>query len=195
MKSKFTGKSEECIREAIKTAERLGHNYIGTEHLLLALVRDELSGPAVILSSYDINYDRMLAEVRRHTGVATKSTLDLDSITPKCKKVLETAQKIAQKALSELCAPEHIFLALLSEEDSVATKLLVRLGADLNLVRGETENFTEILYKRKPVKDEKIRTSVLKQYSKNLTEIAAEGSCGKLIGRELETWKDSFSEN
>ena len=189
MKSKFTGKSEECIREAIKTAERLGHNYVGTEHLLLALVRDELSGPAVILSSYDINYDRMLAEVRRHTGVATKSTLDLDSITPKCKKVLETAQKIAQKALSELCAPEHIFLALLSEEDSVATKLLVRLGADLNLVRGETENFTEILYKRKPVKDEKIRTSVLKQYSKNLTEIAAEGSCGKLIGRELEIEK------
>ena len=186
MKSKFTGKSEECIREAIKTAERLGHNYVGTEHLLLALANDELSGPSIILASCDISYDRILAEVRRHTGVTAKSTLDLDSITPKCKKVLETAQKTAQKSIGELCAPEHIFLALLSEEDSVATKLLVRLGVDLNLVRDETRNFTEILHKRKPVKDEKSRTSMLKQYSKNLTEIAAEGSLNKLIGREIE---------
>ena len=107
MKSKFTGKSEECIREAIKTAERLGHNYVGTEHLLLALTKDELSGPAIILSSYDISYDRILQEVRRHVGVATKSALDLDSITPKCKKILDMAQKTAQKNPSELCAPEH----------------------------------------------------------------------------------------
>ena len=54
MKSKFTGKSEECIREAMKTAERLGHNYIGTEHLLLGLTKDELSGPSIILSSDDV---------------------------------------------------------------------------------------------------------------------------------------------
>ena len=186
MKSKFTGKSEECIREAIKTAERLGHNYVGTEHLLLALTKDELSGPAIILSSYDISYNRILQEVRRHVGVATKSALDLDSITPKCKKILDMAQKTAQKNPSELCAPEHILLALLSEEDSVAAKLLVRLGVDLNSLRGETKNFTEILYKRKPAKDEKTRTSMLKQYSKNLTEIAMQGGCGKLIGRDLE---------
>ena len=186
MKSKFTGKSEECIREAIKTAERLGHNYVGTEHLLLALAKDELSGTSIILSSYDVSYDRILEEVRRHVGVATKSTLDLESFTPKCKKILDAAQKTAQKTPSELCAPEHILLALLSEEDSVATKLLVRLGVDLNSIRGETKNFTEILHKRKPVKDEKARTSILKQYSKNLTEIAAEGGCNRLVGREAE---------
>ena len=186
MKSKFTGKSEECIREAIKTAERLGHNYVGTEHLLLALAKDELSGASIILSSYDIDYARVLAEIRRHTGVATKSTLDLDSITPKCKKVLDAAQKMAQKPPAELCAPEHILLALLSEEDSVATKLLIRLGVDLNSVKGEIQNFTEILYKRKPTKNEKTRTSMLQQYSKNLTQMAAEGSCNRLIGRELE---------
>lgn len=189
MKSKFTGKSEECIREAIKTAERLGHNYVGTEHLLLSLAKDELSGPSIILSSYDITYDRVLSEIRRHIGVATKSTLGLDSITPKCKKVLDAAQKTAQKASAELCAPEHILLALLCEEDSVATKLLVRLGVDLNSVRGETKNFTEILYKRKPTKEDKTRTSMLKQYSKNLTEIAAEGSGNRLIGREIEIEK------
>ena len=97
MKSKFTGKSEECIREAIKTAERLGHNYVGTEHLLLALAKDELSGTSIILSSYDVSYDRILEEVRRHVGVATKSTLDQESFTPKCKKILDAAQKAAQK--------------------------------------------------------------------------------------------------
>ena len=53
MKSKFTGKSEECIREAIRIAEVMGHSYVGTEHLLMALVKNELSSTAIILSSYD----------------------------------------------------------------------------------------------------------------------------------------------
>ena len=89
MKSKFTGKSEECIREAIRIAEVMGHSYVGTEHLLMALVKNELSSTAIILSSYGVSYERVMEEVRRHAGVGTKSTLDVDDITPKCKKVLD----------------------------------------------------------------------------------------------------------
>ena len=189
MKSKFTGKSEECIREAIRSAERMGHNYVGTEHLLLALIRDELSAPAIILSSYNVSYDRVLEEVRRHAGVGTKSALDVDSITPKCKKVLDSAQKTAQKTISELCSPEHILVALLTEEDSAAVKLLCRIGVDVDAAVGETKNFTEILHKRKPARDDKTRGSMLKQYAKNLTEIAIAGGLDKLVGREREIEK------
>ena len=186
MKSKFTGKSEECIREAIKTAERMGHNYVGTEHILLALIKDELSAPAIVLSAYDITYERLLEEVRRHSGVAIKSVLNSESFTPKCKEMLNIAQKAAQKTEAELCTPEHILLTMLSGKDTVATKLLVRFGVDLDLARDETKNLIEILHKRKPAKDDKIRTSILKQYAKNLTEFAVDGVNNKLVGRELE---------
>ena len=186
MKSKFTGKSEECIREAIKTAERMGHNYVGTEHILLALVKDELSAPAIVLSTYDITYEQILEEVRHHSGVGSKSVLTPESLTPKCKELLNTAQKTAQKTEQELCAPEHILLAMLSDDDSVATRLLVRLGIDLASAKSETKSLIEIVHKRKPIKDEKMKTSMLKQYAKNLNESAIEGVNNKLIGRESE---------
>lgn len=186
MKSKFTGKSEECIREAIKTAERMGHNYVGTEHIILALAKDELSAPAIVLSTYDITYEQILQEVRRHSGVGSKSVLTPESLTPKCKELLNIAQKMAQKTEQELCTPEHILLAMLSDEDSVATRLLIRLGIDLASARSETKSLIEIVHKRKPVKYEKNRTSMLKQYAKNLNEFAIEGADNKLIGRESE---------
>ena len=189
MKSKFTGRSEECIREAIRTAERMGHNYVGTEHLLMALIKDELSSTAIILSSYGISYERVMEEVRRHAGVGAKSTLDIDDITPKCKKVLDAAQKTARKFAAELCAPEHILVDLLNEEDSVASRLLARMGVDVDAARLEAKDFAEIMHKRKPVKDQKARGSMLKQYAKNLTEIAAEGKGERLIGRHLEIEK------
>ena len=186
MKSKFTGKSEECIREAIRIAEVMGHSYVGTEHLLMALVKNELSSTAIILSSYGVSYERVMEEVRRHAGVGTKSTLDVDDITPKCKKVLDSAQRTARKFSSELCAPEHILVDLLSEEDSVASKLLVRMGVDLDAARLESKNFAEIIHKRKPLKEDKPRGSMLKQYAKNLNEMATAGKIERLIGRDRE---------
>ena len=189
MRSKFTGKSEECIREAIRTAERMGHSYVGSEHLLMALIKDELASPSVILSPYGVSYERVLEEVRRHSGVSMKSTLEADAITPKCKKILDSAQKVAQKASCELCAPEHILIAILSEDDSVANKLLIRIGVNVEAARTEARGFAEIISKRRPQKEDRARASLLKQYSRDLTELAQRGGYEPLIGREREIEK------
>ena len=189
MKSRFTGKSEELIREAVKVAERLGHGYVGSEHLLLALLKDETSGASMMLLSQGVTYERVLEEIRRSAGVGEKSSLDVDDVTPKCKRILDLGQKTAQKQGCELCAPEHIFIAFLSEGDSVGVKMLMRIGVDVDSLRAEAKSYFELLNKRKATQEMQRPRSALKQYAKNLTELSASGNSERLIGREREIEK------
>ena len=95
MKSKFTGKSEELIREAVKCAERMGHSYVGSEHLLMAILKDDTSVAAMILLSHGVSYERVFEEIPRSSCAGDKRSLDIDDITPKCKRIIDMGQKTA----------------------------------------------------------------------------------------------------
>lgn len=191
MKNRFNKKSEDAIKEAVLIAERMGHSYIGSEHILMAITKDELSSAAIILDSYDITYEKLFEEIRLHSGIGVKSELDADDITPKAKKILDSAYKLATKSGNELCAPEHIVIAMLGESDSVAVKLITRLGGNTEAIKSEIKGFVEMLDKRRTLGggEKKKGASLLKQYAKDLTELAESGTFDKLIGREREIEK------
>ena len=189
MKSKFTGKSEELIKEAVRIAGEMGHSYVGSEHLLMAFLKDETSGSAIILNSYGISYERAFDEIRRSSGGGRKTSLDANDITPKCRKILDLGQKNAIKCGLDLCGPEHIFLALLSEGDSLALKMLTRMGVDIDGARAEAKGFADCFGKSKTSKDADKLRSPLRQYAKNLNESSKEHSDERLIGREREIEK------
>ena len=189
MKSKFTGKSEELIKEAVRIAGEMGHSYVGSEHLLMAFLKDETSGSAIILNSYGINYERAFDEIRRSSGGGRKISLDANDITPKCRKILDLGQKNAIKCGLDLCGPEHIFLALLSEGDSLALKMLTRMGVDIDGARAEAKGFADCFGKSKTSKDADKLRSPLRQYAKNLNESSKEHSDERLVGREREIEK------
>ena len=191
MKNRFNKKSEEAIKEAILIAERMGHSYVGSEHILMAIAKDEFSSPSIILDSYDITYEKLFEEIRLHSGIGVKSDLDADDITPKAKKILDSAYRIATKNGNEHCAPEHILIAMLGESDSVAVKLIIRLGGNAEAIKNELKSFVEMLDKRRTLDEpqKKKDTSLLKQYAKDLTELAEGGAFDSLIGRENEIEK------
>ena len=189
MKSKFTEKSEVLIRESVKIAEYLGYRYVGSEHLLAAFLKDDSSGASMMLISYGINYERLIEEMSRKAGSADKRELDADDITPKLKRILDASQKTAQKYGCDLCAPEHIFIAFLSEGDSVGVKILEKLGADVNALCTEAKNVYELINKRKSTREPQKPKSALMQYAKDLTELARNGATELLIGRDREIEK------
>ena len=187
MKNRFNKRAEEAIKDAVKIAERMGHSYVGSEHLLMSLVRDGDSSASVILSAYGISYERLFEEIRRLSGVGAASTLDVEDITPKCKKILEGACKLAAKGLIDLCTPDYILLSLLSESDCVAVKLLSKLGAEPDLIKKEVRECLELVSKRHTTYDTRSKsTSLLKQYARELTALAQKGEIDPLIGRGRE---------
>lgn len=191
MKNRFNKKAEDAIREAVVIAERMGHSYVGSEHILMAIVKDELSSAAIILDSYNITYEKIFEEIRLHSGIGTKSNLDSEDITPKARKILDSAYKSAVKSGLELCTTEYIMMALLDEGDSLAAKLITRIGGNPDTIKGDLKNFIDTLEKRREISEGKKKKSpsLLRQYAKDLTELAESKSLEPLIGREREIEK------
>ena len=91
MSDRFTEKAENALNRSVKSAELLGHTYIGTEHILLALAEDELCCAALILKKNGIDKERISACIREYSGMGEKSKLSSMDLTPRAKKILEAS--------------------------------------------------------------------------------------------------------
>jgi ATP-dependent Clp protease ATP-binding subunit ClpA len=135
MFQRFTDRARRVVVLAQEEARRLEHNYIGTEHILLGLIREGEGVAAEALKSLRISLDPVRQQVEEIIGRGQEPLQGHIPFTPRAKKVLELSLREALQLGHDYIGTEHILLGLIRESDGVAAQVLVKLGADLNRVR------------------------------------------------------------
>ena len=137
MFEQFSDRARQAVVQAQQEARRLDHNYIGTEHLLLGLIREGDGVAAKALESLGISLDAVRQQVEEIIGRGQQTLSGHFPFTPRAKRVLELSLREALQLGHKYIGTEHILLGLIREGDGVAAQVLVRLGCDLNRVRQE----------------------------------------------------------
>jgi ATP-dependent Clp protease ATP-binding subunit ClpC len=135
MLDRFTDRARRVVKLAEEEARMLNHNYIGTEHILLGLIREGDGVAARALESLEINLDAVRQQVEQIIGQGQHAPSGHIPFTPRAKKVLELSLREAVQLGHDHIGTEHILLGLIREGDGVAAQVLVKMGADLNRVR------------------------------------------------------------
>jgi ATP-dependent Clp protease ATP-binding subunit ClpC len=137
MFERFTERARQVVVLAQDEARTLKHNYIGTEHILLGLLREEEGLAARVLDSLDITVEEVRAQVARIVGQGDEVTTGQIPFTPRAKKVLELALREALSLGHNYIGTEHILLGLVRENEGVAARILLDFDADAEKIRNE----------------------------------------------------------
>jgi ATP-dependent Clp protease ATP-binding subunit ClpC len=194
MFERFTDRARRVVVLAQEEAKGLNHNYIGTEHILLGLIKEGDGIAAKALAELSISIDNVREQVQEIIGQGQQAPSGHIPFTPRAKKVLELSLREALQLGHNYIGTEHILLGLIREGEGVAATVLVKLGADLTRVRqtviqllsgyqGGKESAT--VGGTEASNDVK-GSQVLDQYGRNLTQAAREGKLDPVIGREKE---------
>ena len=189
MKEKFTKQALNALSLAEKAARTYGHSYIGTEHMLLGLMREKEGTAGLILEDFAAEEDRLCKMIDKFVAPIDMgaSKKEKPEYSPRARKIMEEAVRECE----EKAGTEHLLLVMLKETDCVATRLLHTMGinvqklysAVLSAMGKEGESFSEELQAEKA---KSATTPTLDQYSRDLTALAVEGKLDPVIGREKE---------
>lgn len=187
MFNRFTERARKIILLAKEEAKRFNHDYIGTEHILLGLVREGEGVAAAVLASLGLSPDKIRVELEKlvHAGPATIVSGDIP-FTPKAKKVIELSMEEARELGHNYIGTEHLLLGLIREGEGVASQVLMNLGMDLEKVRMEVMNLLGSSipgYAQGGQKIKKGKTPALDAFGRNLTKLAKEDKLDPVIGR------------
>ncbi len=198
MFERFTERARQVVVLAQEEARTLKHNYIGTEHILLGLLREEEGLAARVLESLDITVERVRAQVVRIVGSGEEVTSGQIPFTPRAKKVLELALREALSLGHNYIGTEHILLGLVRENEGVAARILLDFDADSEKIRNEVIRMLSGPGGRRGTgaspaagvgaasADAKKSSKLLDQFGRNLTKLAADGKLDPVVGRETE---------
>ncbi len=185
MFEKFTERGRKVIIFAKEEAEKRQNDYLGTEHLLLAVLKEEDGLPVAILKRMGITPEEVRLEVERNLPQGTNIMAFGDiPFTPRAKKVLELAVEEARLIGHNYIGSEHIFLGLIREEEGIGGKILRSFGANLLGARQLTINFS--IRAHSQVKDKRSTTPALDEFGRDLTLLAKEGKLDPVMCREDE---------
>ncbi len=191
MFERFTERARQVVVLAQDEARALKHNYIGTEHILLGLLREEEGLAARVLESLDITVEEVRAQVARIVGQGDEVTTGQIPFTPRAKKVLELALREALSLGHNYIGTEHILLGLVRENEGVAARILLDFDADAEKIRNEIIRMLSGPGRRQGgtagATGEKSKSSkLLDQFGRNLTKQATEGKLDPVVGRQTE---------
>ena len=191
MFERFTERARQVVVLAQEEARALKHNYIGTEHLLLGLLREEEGVAARVLDGLEVSVEEVRAAVVRIVGSGEESPQGQIPFTPRAKKVLELALREALSLGHNYIGTEHILLGLVREDEGVAARILLDLDAEPEKIRGEVMRALSGPGRRSPQgagagAEGKRAAKVLDQFGRNLTKLAEEGKLDPCIGRSTE---------
>jgi len=190
MYGRFTEKAEKAIAFSQESAVTLGHNYVGTEHILMGLIKEGSGVAARVLVSQGINEEKIIKEIETLIGRGKQTGEQPLSFTPRTKRVMELSFREARRMGQNYIGTEHLLLGIMKEGESVAVRILMNLGIDpqklLNeIIRilnddspgatGEPQNSTK-----------NSNTPTLNQFGRDLTDMAREGKLDPVIGRSKE---------
>ena len=209
MEAKFSPRVKDVIQYSREEALRLGHDYIGTEHLLLGLIRDG-DGVAIKLLK-ELTVDT--AKLRRSVEDAVKGTIGTNvhigsiPLTKQAEKVLKITYLEAKIFKSDVIGTEHLLLSILRDEDNIASQILVQFNVNYEVFKSEVESHKndvrdempgsptggdddfkeeESFSQPKKVSDIKSKTPVLDNFGRDLTKAAEDGRLDPIVGREKE---------
>ncbi len=195
MRKPYTAKAQKALDLAGRISKNLQHNYIGTEHILLGLIKEGTGVAAQILMDNGVEEDQLLQLIQDLIAPSSSvAVLERDGYTPKTELLLEMAAAEADRFRSETIGTEHLLLAVIKSVDCAASRLmntmnvnmqkmyidiLVAMGEDTNLYKEDFQN-------GKPIRRKDGATAMLDQYSRDLTHLALEDALDPVIGREQE---------
>ena len=192
----FTKQAKKAIDQAGRISKRLGHNYIGTEHLLLGILKNQDSLAAHILAEEDVTEEKVMSLIDELiTPNHSVSVMERDGRTPKLEMILEQAQTEAQISESDEIGTEHLLLAMIRISDCAASRLLSSLdvnGQELfsRIVAAMGENGqvyqNAIARQASASRSRRGQSSTMDQFSRDLTALASQGKLDPVIGREEE---------
>ena len=194
MFERFTDRARRVIVLAQDEARNLKHNYLGTEHFLLGLIREGEGVAAKALEALDITLDEVRAQVIDIIGEGQEPPSGHIPFTPRAKKVIEYAMREGLQLGHSYIGTEHLLLGLTREPDGVAAQVLTKLGADMTRVRSQVNQLISGFQGKEPVgvgggarEGTKAGSTVLDQYGRNLTQSARDHKLDPVIGRHMET--------
>jgi ATP-dependent Clp protease ATP-binding subunit ClpC len=215
MEAKFSPRVKDVITYSREEALRLGHDYIGTEHLLLGIIREGEGEAVRILNSLGVNLKELKQHLEQSITVSAKKITNIANIPllKQAEKALRLTYLEAKTFRSAIIETEHLLLCILKDNDNLATKSLMRYGVDYDAVRAELENIGDkpsSLPKneaqstgdeddddsgfgaqagggaQKKPNDSKSKTPVLDNFGRDLTKMAEDGKLDPIVGREKE---------
>jgi ATP-dependent Clp protease ATP-binding subunit ClpC len=197
--SNFTPRAQQVLQLARREADRFNHNVIGTEHLLLGLVKLGQGVAVNVLQKMGLDLETVRMEVEKQVGTGPdQKVIGNIPYTPRVKKVLDLARREAKSLNHTYIGTEHILLGLLREGDGVAARILRSLDVDIEQARqeilkeldpnftGEESSIPETVEKQGSGKKGEVKTPALKAFGRDLTEIARKGDMDPVIGRKDE---------
>lgn len=192
--SGFTEKANESLNQAINSASQFGHTYVGSEHLLLGLLRVGSGVAASVLNKNNITAEKIEELMRINIGTGMPTKLSPDYFTPRAKRVLEVAISGANSMGKKYVGTEHLLIGLLNERDNFAIRFIRESGADVERITADTleilgiepENINNMGSKEQNSQKGKTKTETLQKYGRDLTEEARKGKIDPVIGRENE---------
>jgi ATP-dependent Clp protease ATP-binding subunit ClpC len=185
MNGKFTERAQKVIAYAQEEARRLNHNVVGTEHLLLGLIREGEGVAARALINLGIDATKVRNQVEMMIGVGPFAIQGPIGYTPRAKRVMELAMDESRKLGHNYVGTEHILLGLIREGEGVAAQVLTNLGISLDKAQSEVLNLLGDP-KAHGIHKKTANTPTLNQFGRDLTELATEGKLDPVVGREKE---------
>ena len=190
MAYKFTNRAEKAISSAQEIAGELGHNYIGTEHLLAGLMREGSGLAYKVLNANNVTEERIIKLIEEFIGTNKPLKNAPDGFTPRAKRVIEVSFLEAKKLNNNYIGTEHLLLGIMKEGDSVASRILMELGVDMQKLFSELLKTLTDENNANGVTSKKVQnynqTPTLNQFGKDLTTEAIDGKLDPIVGREKE---------
>src|SRR5918992_1983583 len=184
---KFTERARKVLQLAQEEAQRFNHNYIGTEHLLLGLVREGDGLAAKVLGNLGVELNKVRSAVEFIIGRGDRPTSGEVGLTPRAKKVIELAVDEARRLNHSYIGTEHLLLGLVREGEGIAAGVLESLGVNLERVRSETIRvLSQNLPQSHPEMRANTRTPTIDQLGMDLTAAARASKLDPVIGRQKE---------
>ncbi len=196
----FTEKANKALNIAIEKAEKLGHTYIGSEHILLGLLYEGSGVAFNVLDDFDLTGEKLEALISDTIGTGEETSLSVNSFTPRSKRIMEQSIMIARQMGHSYVGTEHLLLSIINEGDNYANRFMKELGVNIGDV---SEAIIKILGSADPgmaediggiggigggkkKKNGKTDTPTLDQYGRDLSAEAKNGKLDPVIGREKE---------
>ncbi|MBQ7499618.1 MAG: ATP-dependent Clp protease ATP-binding subunit [Clostridia bacterium] len=208
MSTNFTEKAQNALNKSIETARRLGHSYVGSEHILLGILADRESVAGHMLDQYGATFEDIEKAVVEMTGKGSPSSVTPGDMTPRTRKIIEKSAEYSRHS-NGIIGTDHLLMGVLSQEDCIAVQLLKQIGVDVSSMRARLVMMitdSDIDGSRTGCEDPGGLTAIkkresrgsapdtrsddlpnLRQYGRDLTELAAEGKIDPIIGRDDET--------
>lgn len=191
---RFTQRARRVLSLAQEEAEKLNHNYIGSEHVLIGLLREEGGVAGRVLRDLGLEVGRVQAMVERMIGTGTRTPFTKIELAPTTKRVLELAVEEARRMGQHYISTEHLLLGLARQNDGTVADILKKFGVSTEQIRRQTRRMLkespvgapERAAARRAAKKEKSKTPLVDQLATDLTALAEEGKLDPVIGRAME---------